>query len=119
MSAASNRDIIAPCPFCGGTQLKSGGDDKIVGTWCLTCEATGPNEYGKFTWNQRAITAAGYRIVRDGEVDAVTVERCIEVIREGKEIPDPLDDYRSTVSRDFSDADEAIAALRALVGDAK
>lgn len=50
-------DLLS-CPFCGGTELKSGGDDKIVGTWCLTCEATGPNEYGKFTWDHRARIAA-------------------------------------------------------------
>ena len=46
-----------PCPFCGGTKLKTGGDDKIVGTWCLTCEASGPNEYGSFEWNSRALAA--------------------------------------------------------------
>jgi len=49
---------LKPCPFCGGTNLKSGGDDKIVGTWCLTCEAAGPNQYGKYDWNRRADTIA-------------------------------------------------------------
>ena len=43
-----------PCPFCGSTNLKSGGDDKIVGTWCLDCEAIGPNHYGRHEWNDRA-----------------------------------------------------------------
>lgn len=43
-----------PCPFCGSTNLKSGGDDKIVGTWCLDCEAIGPNHYGRHKWNDRA-----------------------------------------------------------------
>jgi hypothetical protein len=48
-------EMLLPCPFCGGTNLKSGSYDKIVGTWCLTCEATGPNEYGsRATWNRRA-----------------------------------------------------------------
>ena len=45
---------ILPCPFCGGTDIKSGGDDKVVAFWCETCEATGPNHYGKYEWNNRA-----------------------------------------------------------------
>lgn len=44
---------LKPCPFCGGTNLKTGGDDKIVGVWCLTCEAAGPNHYGSREWNDR------------------------------------------------------------------
>lgn len=44
-----------PCPFCGGTKLRSGGDDKTVMVWCVDCEATGPNGYaGKAEWNTRA-----------------------------------------------------------------
>lgn len=62
-------EALLPCPFCGGTDLKSGGDDKIVGTWCLTCEATGPNEYGKFAWNRR-VAPPGSRVVPEGGVDA-------------------------------------------------
>ncbi|MFQ6183606.1 hypothetical protein ACLMJV_16885 [Sinorhizobium meliloti] len=45
---------LKPCPFCGGTKLKTGGDDKIVGVWCLTCQATGPNHYGSREWNDRS-----------------------------------------------------------------
>jgi hypothetical protein len=45
---------LKPCPFCGGTNLKTGGDDKIVGVWCLTCQAAGPNHYGSREWNDRA-----------------------------------------------------------------
>lgn len=45
---------LLPCPFCGSANLKSGGDDKVVSTWCLDCEATGPNHYGKTEWNTRA-----------------------------------------------------------------
>lgn len=47
-------DYEKPCPFCGSTNLKSGGDDKIVGTWCLECQARGPNHYGRYEWNDRA-----------------------------------------------------------------
>ena len=47
-------DHEKPCPFCGSTNLKWGGDDKIVKTWCLNCEATGPNHYGRHEWNDRA-----------------------------------------------------------------
>jgi len=43
-----------PCPFCGSTNLRSGGDDKIVGVWCHDCDATGPNHYGLYGWNDRA-----------------------------------------------------------------
>ena len=43
-----------PCPFCGGKNLRSGGDDKVVGYWCLDCEAMGPNHYGRYEWNTRA-----------------------------------------------------------------
>ena len=59
MTSPEITDALLPCPFCGETKLKTGGDDKIVGTWCLTCEASGPNEYGKFGWNHRAALAAG------------------------------------------------------------
>jgi hypothetical protein len=58
VDASSAEAKLLPCPFCGGTKLKSGGDDKIVGTWCLTCEASGPNEYGSFGWNRRALPSA-------------------------------------------------------------
>lgn len=52
--ARPNRDALLPCPFCGSDKLKGGGDDKAVGVCCLTCEATGPNHYGKSDWNSRA-----------------------------------------------------------------
>ncbi|MGN6451301.1 MAG: hypothetical protein ACTHLK_22455 [Brucella intermedia] len=42
---------LKPCPFCGGTDLSSGGDDKFVGYSCKTCQATGPNHYGSRDWN--------------------------------------------------------------------
>lgn len=46
-------DKLKPCPFCGGDNLKSGGDDKVVGFWCRTCDAAGPNHYGRYEWNDR------------------------------------------------------------------
>ena len=47
-------DTLKPCPFCGSNNLKTGGDDKVVGVWCLTCQSAGPNHYGKHEWNDRA-----------------------------------------------------------------
>ncbi|MBA8851250.1 hypothetical protein FHW20_002185 [Ochrobactrum intermedium] len=49
---------LLPCPFCGGTDLSSGGDDKFVGYFCKTCQATGPNHYGSRDWNTRPAPAA-------------------------------------------------------------
>lgn len=49
---------LKPCPFCGGTDLSSGGDDKFVGYFCKTCQATGPNHYGSRDWNTRPTPAA-------------------------------------------------------------
>ena len=53
-AAPDERAELKPCPFCGGNNLKSGGDDKIVGTWCLDCQCYGPNHYvtGQ-DWNTR------------------------------------------------------------------
>lgn len=45
---------LLPCPFCGNTDIKWGGDDKIVGCWCENCQMTGPNHYGRFEWNTRS-----------------------------------------------------------------
>lgn len=49
-------DELNPCPFCGGDDLGTGGDDKFVGVWCRSCQATGPNHYGRHEWNTRADT---------------------------------------------------------------
>jgi hypothetical protein len=51
-------DELKPCPFCGGTVLRTGGDDKVVGVSCLRCEASGPNHYGKYEWDDRAAPPA-------------------------------------------------------------
>lgn len=48
---------LKPCPFCGGEDLSSGGDDKFVGYYCRTCQAQGPNQYGSHEWNSRALSA--------------------------------------------------------------
>ncbi len=45
---------LKPCPFCGGDDLSTGGDDKFVGIFCKTCKVTGPNHYGSLDWNTRA-----------------------------------------------------------------
>lgn len=45
---------LKPCPFCGGTDLVTRGDDKVVGISCQTCGAFGPNHYdSRFSWNTR------------------------------------------------------------------
>lgn len=55
-------DKLKPCPFCGSSDVNSGGDDKVVGVWCNNCGATGPNVYltinGDFDWNTRATPSA-------------------------------------------------------------
>lgn len=56
---------LKPCPFCGGTDLSSGGDDKFVGYSCKTCQATCPNHYGSRDWNTRpAAPVEGLRTAR-------------------------------------------------------
>lgn len=55
---------LLPCPFCGSTNLKSGGDDKFVGTRCVDCEASGPNHYGKTDWNTRQAASVGAEVAR-------------------------------------------------------
>ena len=47
-------DDLKSCPFCGSDDLGSGGDDKVVGYWCNSCQAAGPNHYGRYEWNSRA-----------------------------------------------------------------
>ncbi|MBA8904850.1 hypothetical protein [Aminobacter ciceronei] len=57
--SALDKTGLEPCPFCGGKDLVSEGDDKIVGYRCRTCEATGPNHYNsRFDWNRRASTTS-------------------------------------------------------------
>ena len=52
---------LKPCPFCGSDNVQDGGDDKVVGVWCHSCGATGPNGYltinGDFDWNTRTVAA--------------------------------------------------------------
>lgn len=50
---------LLPCPFCGGSNLKVRGDDKVVSTCCEDCGAIGPNQYdSRFDWNQRTAMTA-------------------------------------------------------------
>lgn len=50
---------LKPCPFCGGSNLRVGGDDKWVGACCLDCGAVGPDQYGSDNdWNRRAVREA-------------------------------------------------------------
>lgn len=120
MSTAGPRDIIAPCPFCGGTAnvYTYECQDPFVG--CnggrgdVVCDANGPSMPTEAEaiarWNRRT-PAAGYRVVREGDLDAATVERCIAEIDCGCE-PDhcPVPGFC---------AKEDVATLRALAGEAK
>jgi hypothetical protein len=46
---------LLPCPFCGSDNLNTARDgDAIRLVWCLTCQATGPDQYSKADWNTRA-----------------------------------------------------------------
>lgn len=84
MTAASARDIIGKAVRA----LWSNANESVCGDRILS-----------------ALTSAGYRIVRDGEVDAATVERCVA---------------EAERYADSRFAGRAIAAaLRALVGEAK
>lgn len=56
LPAVKVKEELKACPFCGGTVLRTGGDDKIVGVSCLRCEACGPNHYGQHEWNDRTNT---------------------------------------------------------------
>lgn len=76
MSTAGPRDIIAPCPFCGGTAnvYIYECQDPFVG--CnggrgdVACDANGPSMPTEAEaiarWNRRT-PAAGYRVVREGD----------------------------------------------------
>ena len=76
MSTASPRDIIAPCPFCGGTAnvYIYECQDPFVG--CnggrgdVACDANDPSMPTEAEaiarWNRRT-PAAGYRVVREGK----------------------------------------------------
>ena len=55
---------LKPCPFCGGEDLASGGDDKFVGYWCNNCQAQGPNHYGGSQWNTRTDATKDAEIAR-------------------------------------------------------
>jgi hypothetical protein len=88
-------DLLS-CPFCGGTNLKSGGDDKFVGVRCLDCEATGPNHYNsRFDWDIRA--PAQERQEPDANVEADSI------------YPDP---FASVYSEEESDANGYAAGQR-------
>jgi hypothetical protein len=68
LPAVKVKEELKPCPFCGGTVLRTGGDDKIVGVSCLRCEACGPNHYGQHEWNDRVgttISAEAVLAIRD------------------------------------------------------
>jgi hypothetical protein len=94
---------LKPCPFCGGTSLKSGGDDKHVGYWCLDCGAAGPNHYNsRFDWNTRAALEPA-PMVAEEEVEQIQCERC----QGNGEIVKDWDRYRRPHEGDIGD--EAVA----------
>jgi len=120
-------DKMKPCPFCGGDDLGSGGDDKVVGYWCKNCQAVGPNHYGKHEWNTRAdaeaLKAADEKLAKIhavsmayaewvGEVSEILEEMCL----------DPEDDDHARVIQLLCQAEaglakEALAAYNAKRGE--
>lgn len=111
----TRNDEPLPCPFCGGTDLKSGGDDKVVGFWCLTCEAAGPNHYGRHEWNDR-VFQDGYASRHD-LIDRIEHDKRIMgiVIKQRDEARDETDRLRKEnvellINADF---DRVIAAILA------
>ena len=72
---------LKPCPFCGGSNLRSSGDDKWVGYECLDCGCIGPNQYdSRRDWNTR--TALSQAAV------GATVRACAEAILHDHTKPD-------------------------------
>ncbi len=104
MSTASPRDIIARPEKVAGAirgleRLKA--DFKMAGANATTIE--------RAIDMLRPLTAAGYRVVREGELDAATVERCARV----------ADDAPAQTAGDRRRANAIAASIRALVGEAK
>ena len=88
---------LKPCPFCLGTDLSSGGDDKYVGVYCKTCEAVGPNHYyNNYQWNTR------HQPVHAAE----TVEACARIVEGAQAIASS-----SEAARDLECVAKAIRAL--------
>ena len=83
-------EALKPCPFCGSTDLGSGGDDKFVGYWCKNCEATGPNHYSsRHCWNARAdlsARVAELEAERDEALNQLDSERHSVSVLEGRNL---------------------------------
>lgn len=136
MSTASPRDIIAPCPFCGGTAnvYTYECQDPFVG--CnggrgdVACDANGPSMPTEAEaiarWNRRT-PAAGYRVVREGGLDAAIA--ALEFYANPENYKEQLVTadcgccsywVDPKIGKDGEDTGAvATAALRALVGEAK
>ncbi len=72
---------LKPCPFCGGVNILSGGDDKYVGVWCDDCGASGPNGYNCGSdWNRRA---SPWQPIETAPRDGTSVDLWIESGRGG------------------------------------
>lgn len=57
---------LKPCPFCGSNDVKSGGDDKVIGSWCQTCGSQGPDGYqSSAEWNHRPTEQALVEALRE------------------------------------------------------
>ena len=100
MSSASPRDVIAKACFDPGQYAAARWADETISAWQARA-------------SEAALTAAGYRVVREGDLDAATVERCAQVI-DGH-----YDNPRYTEWAYLTACADNRSALRALVGEAK
>jgi len=79
---------LLPCPFCGGGDLRVGGDDKWVGAVCLSCGAVGPDQYGSSNdWNRRTPAP-------EGEASCIELALVDHLRSLGCVCPKPLVGYR-------------------------
>ncbi len=106
MSTASPRDVIAKACFDPGQYAAARWADETISAWQARA-------------SEAALTAAGYRVVREGELDAARQA----LIQQRAFIRHWIDDVngglKPTVGSLRAASDMVDAALRALAGEAK
>jgi len=107
---------LKPCPFCGGEVLKTGGDYKVVGVWCLNCQCAGPNHYGGHEWNDRTdLSLAHVAAKLEEAADVDMIEQAISDMAHENLGHREQADYVSECIRALidTDAQAALDAVRA------
>jgi len=100
------------------------GAGKVIDAWAhfhdgellsVTLRKETADAYRKNGLDVRQLAALSSSPV--GEMDPATIEACARIVEEGVEVPDPLDNHRSTVMRDWPSMDAAAAAIRRLASE--